>query len=41
MLDSYYEYLIKFWIQSGKRDKLTKEMFLKALPVCFFMSVVV
>lgn len=33
MTDSYYEYLLKFWLQSGKQDKLHKDLFLKALPV--------
>ena len=33
MTDSYYEYLLKFWLQSGKLDKLHKDLFLRALPV--------
>lgn len=33
MIDSYYEYMLKFWLQSGKKDRLHKEMLLKALPV--------
>lgn len=33
MVDSYYEYMVKFWLQSGKHDKLHRELMLKALPV--------
>ena len=31
--DSFYEYLIKSWLQSGKKDKIAKKMYDEAVQV--------
>ena len=31
--DSFYEYLIKSWLQSGKKDKMAKKMYDEAVQV--------
>lgn len=33
--DSFYEYLIKSWIMSGKTDNLARKMYDDAMKVCF------
>ena len=32
--DSFYEYLLKSWLQSGKKDTKAREMYDEAVKVC-------
>ena len=32
--DSFYEYLLKVWLQSGKTDKVARDMYDFAMKVC-------
>jgi len=32
--DSFYEYLIKSWVMSGKTDNVARRMYDKAVEVC-------
>ena len=29
--DSYYEYLLKFWLQSGRKDTMSHDMYVDAV----------
>ena len=33
--DSFYEYLIKSWVMTGKTDNVARRMYDKAVEVCF------
>lgn len=33
--DSFYEYLIKSWVLSGKKDEQARSMYENAMKVCF------
>ena len=37
--DSFYEYLLKEWLRSGKRDTVAKVMLKKRCKICSFSRV--